>query len=342
MKVDIIIPAHNRCRVLDRTLASLVAQEYDRSRFSIIVADNCSTDDTRAVVEGWQRKASVPIAYYFEKRPGVHYARNSAAFLAGSEWLYYTDDDMQADPQMLRSFADFVADWPRVVCAMGKVLPTWEATPPAWVLRFCNNANLSLQHRPEEVVVSSEDPGVYSCHELIRKDALLACGGFRPENTGGTWVGDGETGLSIQLRAQGRIFGYTAKALTHHIIPPERLTQKYFEKRLANQGAADAFTQFNREKIALAELPGAMEFCWRQSMKENVRALRCGLTGNANWRQHRAQAAYWKAKRDFFANVLADGELRAFVSRKEWMSDCGGAAGGCGGKAFGKAEMRIS
>ncbi len=323
MHISIIIPAHNRAAKLGKVLESLVRQDSP-PRYDIIVADNCSTDDTRAVVEAWQRKSSVPITYYFEQRPGVHYARNSAAFLSSSDWLYYTDDDMEADPGMLAAFAHFVSDWPQVSCAMGKVLPKWEVAPPSWVLHLCNNANLSLQHRSEEVIVSSEDPGIYSCHELIRRDALIACGGFRPENTGGTWVGDGETGLSIELRAQGQLFGYTSKAVTHHIIPKERLTQQYFEKRLSNQGAADAFTDFNRGKIALPELPGAMRFYGRQILKESIRAIRCGLTGNINWRQHRANAAYWKAKRDFFDKLLGDVEFRAFVSRKEWMSDCGG------------------
>src|SRR5258706_6069213 len=61
---SIVIATRNRAALLDNTLAALVAQQWPRDRFEILVADNGSTDKTRAIVTA---AALWPVA------PRVHY-----------------------------------------------------------------------------------------------------------------------------------------------------------------------------------------------------------------------------------------------------------------------------
>ena len=51
MFVSIVIATRNRSVLLARTLDALARQRWPADRLEIIVADNGSTDDTRAVVE---------------------------------------------------------------------------------------------------------------------------------------------------------------------------------------------------------------------------------------------------------------------------------------------------
>ena len=62
MFVSVVIATRNRSVLLGRTLDALAAQRWPRERTEIIVADNGSTDGTRAVVEA-ARAGGLPVRY---------------------------------------------------------------------------------------------------------------------------------------------------------------------------------------------------------------------------------------------------------------------------------------
>lgn len=321
MRFSVIVPTHNRAAKLEKTIESLVRQDFDPTRFEIIVADNCSTDNSRTVVEVWQRRSPVKISYFYEARAGVHYARNAAIRHSAGEILYYTDDDMEADPKVLQAFDTVMHSYPEVGVVMGKVLPKWEVTPPHWILQLCYNGNLSLQTRDEELVISKRDVGVYSCHEAIRREILEECGGFRPENTAGVWVGNGETGLHLEMEKKGYKFAYTNRAITYHVIPPERLTQKYFNKRMRNQGYADSFTQFNRGLVGVETLRRSITKHRLRAFEQLIRAALFWLIGKIRWRKSRAEVSYWLARSDFDQRLVHNAQWRKQVTRQSWFDE---------------------
>lgn len=51
MKISVIIPTYNRRQLLDFTLDALRKQTLDKDQYDVIVVDDGSTDDTRAVVD---------------------------------------------------------------------------------------------------------------------------------------------------------------------------------------------------------------------------------------------------------------------------------------------------
>ena len=52
-------------------------------------------------MEEWSAKSDVPVKYLLETAIGAHFARNSSALYSSNEILYFTDDDMIADKDML-------------------------------------------------------------------------------------------------------------------------------------------------------------------------------------------------------------------------------------------------
>ena len=72
----------------------------------------------------------------------------------------------------------------------------------------------------------------------------MKSGGYNPENTRGEWIGDGEAGLNRKLQELGYWSGYISSSITYHMIPTERMTQGYLNKRLANQGNCDSYSDY--------------------------------------------------------------------------------------------------
>src|SRR5262245_13693152 len=240
--VSIIIPTYNRAKSLLITLDSFLAQDYPRDRYEIVVANNNSTDDTQQVLDGYCAK-HIQFKAIMERRQGVHYARNSAAKIALGEILYFTDDDMTADTQLLAELVKVFDLDPKIGSATGKIIGSFDVPPPKWVRRHLINHYLSLTEsdKPEELVVSRNDL-VFSCHQAVSRQAFFQCGGFNPENTAGVWIGDGETGLGIKLKQAGYKFAYTSKSVIYHRIPKSRTTVSYLINRIGNQGNCDSYT----------------------------------------------------------------------------------------------------
>ncbi len=85
-KVTVVIPTHNRVRLIGDTLRSVMAQSF--RDFEIIVIDDGSTDDTREVVSAF------PVRYFWQKNQGPTAAQNRGFELSRGEyiWLFSSDD----------------------------------------------------------------------------------------------------------------------------------------------------------------------------------------------------------------------------------------------------------
>ena len=76
MKYSVVIATYNRAADLRETLASLAGLRPD-GPWEVIVVDNNSPDDTRAVVEAAQLSFPVSLIYCFEREQGRSPALNA-------------------------------------------------------------------------------------------------------------------------------------------------------------------------------------------------------------------------------------------------------------------------
>jgi len=75
--ISIIICTYNRSRSLARTLDTMAAlYSPGNLKWELIVVDNNSKDDTKAVVERFKRNSGLNIRYVFEEKQGLSFARN--------------------------------------------------------------------------------------------------------------------------------------------------------------------------------------------------------------------------------------------------------------------------
>ena len=102
MLASLIVTTYNRPDALAAVLAGLLAQE-DRG-FEVLIADDGSRDDTRALVEHTAAGAPIRIAHVWQDDRGFRAgaARNRAVARACGEYLVFLDGDCVPRP-------DFVA-----------------------------------------------------------------------------------------------------------------------------------------------------------------------------------------------------------------------------------------
>lgn len=322
MVISIIIPTYNRSHLIELTLESFIKQNFRKEDFEIIISNNNSTDNTEKVVQNFiEKNSSFNIRYILESRQGVHFARNTAAKLAKGEFLYFTDDDMIADPDALKELLYLFSLDQKVASVTGLVLPQWEITPPDWILKLCNNALLSLNDPDYDLIISEKDCNVFSCHQMIRRNVFFLSGGFNPENTKGVWIGDGETGLNIKIKEEGFKFAFNRRSVINHIIPAFRLTQKYLNIRMANQGNCDIYTWYRKSNPSSLILLKAIFICLMKIIYSSLKCIFNYLMGNILWRMNQASCFYNIAGIKYLAKLLTDSSWRALVLKSNWLDE---------------------
>jgi glycosyltransferase involved in cell wall biosynthesis len=330
MRISVIIPTYNRGHYISKTLDSFISQSISKEQYEIIISDNNSNDNTQILLQEYKRKYGDFIKIHKEINQGVHYARNSASKIANGNILYFTDDDMIADfnllEQILKPF-----DMDNLMGAVsGKIVPLWEVPPPKWVELLCKNYLLSLNDMGDELIISENDMGVFSCHEAIKKEVFFKTGGFNPENTKGKWIGDGETGLNIKIKNLGYKFAYNGKSKIQHIIPQSRMTQLYLNKRLANQGNCDVYTEYKHLKLTNFQLIKKLITCLYSIVKCTISTSEIILKNyvkrqinrtdtNINWRIQRALINYHKSKFFYYLKLIYSKKWRELVLKDNWL-----------------------
>ena len=93
--VSVIVPSHNRARLLERTLRSILAQ--DMTDLEVVVVDDGSSDD---IASGTPADARVRVLRN-PQPAGVSAARNRGIAAARGEWIAFCDDDDLWAPEKL-------------------------------------------------------------------------------------------------------------------------------------------------------------------------------------------------------------------------------------------------
>src|SRR6185503_14772930 len=107
--LSVIICTRDRASLLDRCLQRF--KETPSDGLELIVVDNNSSDDTKAVVQEFAESASFDVRYIFEHRTGLSHARNRGIAEASGSIIAFTDDDCLVDHQWVsRILNEFSAD----------------------------------------------------------------------------------------------------------------------------------------------------------------------------------------------------------------------------------------
>lgn len=89
--VSVIMPTYNCATFIGRTIASVQAQTY--TQWELIIADDCSCDQTRDIVAQYRRTEPRIQYYALDTNSGASAARNLAMKMATGSYMAFLDAD---------------------------------------------------------------------------------------------------------------------------------------------------------------------------------------------------------------------------------------------------------
>ncbi len=114
IKISIGIPTYNQEKYIEKTLQSLLAQNYPN--FEIVVSNNYSTDKTLEILDRY--KSSIRIISPEKHLPMGRHAYFTTSQLSG-DWLILMSSDDIAKPTMLSDLAKEVENYPDAILVRG-------------------------------------------------------------------------------------------------------------------------------------------------------------------------------------------------------------------------------
>jgi glycosyltransferase involved in cell wall biosynthesis len=226
-EISVVLCTYNRAARLADALTALVHQT-DAPPYEVVVVDNNSDDDTRAVI-GRFAEAGV-VRYAWEPVQGLSHARNRGVATARAHVLAFTDDDVRVDPTWVRSIALAFADQPDVDMVGGRVEPVWEAEPPAWLPQAGYAPLAIVDYGREPFRISPTAPCcLIGANVAIRRRALEQLHGFSPRVQR---IADGigsteDHEFQMRLLDAGAAALYDPRMAVRAIVPRERLSKRY-------------------------------------------------------------------------------------------------------------------
>lgn len=97
--VSIIMPTYNCGAFIGETIESIQAQTYDK--WELIIADDCSTDDTESVIKKYAENDSRILYKKLKQNSGAAVARTAAMKIANGQYMAFLDsDDLWAEKKL--------------------------------------------------------------------------------------------------------------------------------------------------------------------------------------------------------------------------------------------------
>ena len=111
--VSIVIPAFNAERTIGPCIESLMALDFAKDRYEIIVVNNGSSDGTGRIIDRY------PVTGIREPKKGPAAARNAGIRMAGGKIIAFTDADCVADRNWLKELLVMAAE-EEIGCFVGE------------------------------------------------------------------------------------------------------------------------------------------------------------------------------------------------------------------------------
>ena len=245
-KFSIVIATYNRAEVLRENLQAIAERVDDFDQFEVLVVDNDSADDTKAVTGVFQN--SIPsLRYIFEPKAGVSNARNRGAEEAKADWLIFLDDDCK----IRDTFCDaarriLLEDKYRFV---GGIYHAWYPTgKPQW-LNSHQFSNIDVM--PEGNPVLPERRFASAGIVLIEKKLLVGAGMWPTELGGvGKIMRFGEENLlQRQVRKMDVPIAMSRGLAMDHLVPNYKLKMSWWIKSRFQKGRDYMLSQLSPPSI---------------------------------------------------------------------------------------------
>ena len=186
--VSVIIPVFNGAQYIQGAIESVLNQTF--KDFEIIVVDDGSTDDTKALLEPWVKEEK--IKYIYQQNKGLAGARNTGIRHAGGKFLKFLDCDDLLYPEQLERQVEHLMDKPQSIIS---------AT--SYELEFESKKKISINlYLKENQLAQFIEGNPCPAHTiLVHRSLVEQAGGFDE-----TLLSHEDSDLWLRILIQGGIF----------------------------------------------------------------------------------------------------------------------------------------
>jgi glycosyltransferase involved in cell wall biosynthesis len=197
LRVVVIVPVLNGARTIAATLASLDSQTLDPAAYEVVVVDDGSSDGTPELVRAFAANARARIDVIQRPHAGPAAARNAGLDATASEFVAFTDADVEVAPGWLsRALARLDAE-PVLAAIEGRTIP--KGTPG------------TLTHQ-----MRNETGGLYmTCNIVYRRTVIETVGGF-DERFRTAFLEDSD--LAFRVLENGDAIRFDPEVLAYHAV----------------------------------------------------------------------------------------------------------------------------
>lgn len=285
--LSVIICTYNRAELLKNVLQDVCQQTLADSEFEVIVVDNHSTDQTRAVAESFcQRYPNV--RYCFEAQQGLSHARNRGWREARGEYLAYLDDDCQVPTQWL-ALAKGIIELQAPIVFGGPYYAFYNSPKPHW-WKEKYDAYHSMTYADSAGYLES-DQDIHGGNLFIQQAILEKVGGFNPQlGMSGKHLSYGEeTELQMRIfKALPEFRAYSDPRLyVYHLVAAKKMTIGWVTRAHIAHGRA-AYHVYPR---TLMRFGSVINCLWRfVELPKNIIIVFFSLV----FKRDRSQHLYWQ------------------------------------------------
>lgn len=233
--LSVIICTLNRSQFVRKCLEALATQECSRPSIEVVVVDNGSTDDTRAVAESFTSN-NLTIRYIYEGQRGLGHARNAGLHASTGRYLAYLDDDAVPSQgwcaAICETFEQLNTEGNAIVAALGgPIAPVFETKRPEWLTEELG-ALYTILNLGESVKAFPQGAHPFGANCAFRRDVLLR----HPWNENINMCDEVE--LFSRLGKESYRWLYVPEMRVDHFLPASRLTINYILNRFFAEGIA--------------------------------------------------------------------------------------------------------
>ncbi|MCQ8180764.1 glycosyltransferase family 2 protein [Methylomonas sp. SURF-1] len=258
-EITVAICSYNAAHYLPKLLEALVTQNCPIP-FNILIVDNNSTDNTRALVADFAAASRIPVRYVHEPEQGIVFARNRAIneSLAG-RYIAFIDADELPEEKWLQSAVLSLSN-DEVDCVGGRINVSLSSRPH-WLSDDLLPFYGQLEHGPHPFRIIDESKPIWSGNVAYNM-RLFRSGLLRFDNRynrKGEGIGGGSDAVMFQQLLKNNChLMYEPNMSILHLIPESKIKRSYFLKLHFIAGKKSGLYKANPGGKRIFGIPGFM------------------------------------------------------------------------------------
>lgn len=241
LKISVAICTYNREKYLPQLFASIEKQTLPVSQFEVILVNNNSPGNTKALFYDFQqRNTSMQTQYDEEFNQGLSFSRNHAIEKANFELITFLDDDAFIDENYLTVLIDEFTKSPETCAIGGKILLHYEDSIPKWENRYLNSL-LGYFNKGDQQIRFSPNDYPRGSNMAFRTNVFDQVGLFDVSlgRIGAALSGGEEKDIFNKIYKQHLQVLYVPQALVYHCVPLERTLPSFIQKQGIGTGRSE-------------------------------------------------------------------------------------------------------